>query len=281
MVDVKKYDPDFLEKLRGYRLMDDEFMRACFKDNPEAVQLVLRIILNDNKLRVITLKTQEDMKNLFGKSTWFDIHAIDQYNRHLDIEIQNASKGAGPHRARYYSSMLDANISNPAEEYNNLPDTFVIMIAEKDVLHGQRPLYHIDRMVEETGKPFSDGSHIIYVNGEYRGEDPLGVLMKDFHEMEPDKIHYQELRDRAHYFKKTEEGVSQMSDEFMKYVNEHKDEWIAEGKAKGKAEGKAEERNDMLNIAQALREGKSDSEIIELYNVTMEQIDSTRKIMGM
>ena len=180
MFDKKKYDPEFLEKLRRYRLMDDEFMRACFRDNPEAVQLVLRIILNDEKLRVITLKTQEDMKNLFGKSTWFDIHAIDQYNRHLDIEIQNASSGAGPHRARYYSSMLDANISNPAEEYNNLPDTFVIMIVEKDVLHGKLPLYHIDRMVEETGKPFSDGSHIIYVNGEYRGEDPLGVLMKDF-----------------------------------------------------------------------------------------------------
>ena len=117
------------------------------------------------------------------------------------------------------------------------------------------------------------------MNAELKGVQALGCTSVNSQcaMLEPDKIHYQELRDRAHYFKKTKEGVSQMSDEFMKYVNEHKDEWIAEGEAKGKVE----ERNDMLNIAQALREGKSDSEIIELYKVTMEQIDSTRKIMGM
>ena len=64
---------------------------------------------------------------------------------------------------------------------------------------------------------------------------------------QPAKIHYPELRDRAHYFKKTEEGVSQMSDEFMKYVNERRDGWLTQ------------DRKELFNISQALREGKSDS----------------------
>lgn len=39
------------------------------------------------------------------------------------------------------------------------------------------PLYHIDRYVRETGKLFEDGSHIIYVNGNYKGDDEIGHLM--------------------------------------------------------------------------------------------------------
>ena len=81
----------FEERIANYCLMDDEFFRACMRNNPEAVQLIIRIILNDHKLVVKSMKTQEDMKNLFGKSSWFDVHAIDKLGRHLDVEIQNAS----------------------------------------------------------------------------------------------------------------------------------------------------------------------------------------------
>lgn len=43
------------------------------------------------------------------------------------------------------------------------------------------PLYHVDRVVQEIGKGFGDGSHIIYVNGTYKNDDePIGKLMHDF-----------------------------------------------------------------------------------------------------
>lgn len=32
-------------------------------------------------------------------------------------------------------------------------------------------IYHIDRIIRETGKDFGDGTHIIYVNGSYKGEE--------------------------------------------------------------------------------------------------------------
>ena len=48
-------------------------------------------------------------------------------------------------------------------------------------------MYHIDRYVRETGKLFEDGSHIIYVNGNYKGDDEIGHLMQDFHQTDPDK----------------------------------------------------------------------------------------------
>ena len=60
-----------------------------------------------------------------------------------------------------------------------------------------KPIYHIDRIVRETGKAFPDEAHIIYVNGAYRDESPLGLLM-----------HYKILADKTRYFKENEKGVA-------------------------------------------------------------------------
>ena len=72
-------------------------------------------------------------------------------------------------------------------------------------------MYHIDRVVEETGMPFGDASHIMYVNGAYRGDDPLGRLMHDFSCTDADDMNYGKLSDRVRYFKETEEGVKTTS----------------------------------------------------------------------
>lgn len=57
---------------------------------------------------------------------------------------------------------------------------------------------------------FTDGSHIIYVNGEIRNETALGELMQDFFCKDPQKMHYKVLSDRAGYFKDDKEGVDTM-----------------------------------------------------------------------
>ena len=55
-------------------------------------------------------------------------------------------------------------------------DSYVIFIYKRDKFQEGLPLYHIDRYVRETGKLFEDGSHIIYVNGNYKGDDEIGYL---------------------------------------------------------------------------------------------------------
>ncbi|MCM1180986.1 MAG: hypothetical protein NC347_12055, partial [Clostridium sp.] len=57
---------------------------------------------------------------------------------------------------------------------------------------------------------FGDGSHILYVNGKYRGDDEIGKLMHDFSCTEPDDMNFEELAGRARYFKKDEKGVKAM-----------------------------------------------------------------------
>ena len=126
------------------------------------------------------------------------------------MEIQRRDEGADAHRARYNSSLLDANLTSPGDRYDALGETYVIFITERDVLHEGLPIYHIDRYVRETGKPFEDGSHILYVNAQCRSDTPLGKLMHDFHCTDARDMNYRVLAERVHYFKDNVKGAMNM-----------------------------------------------------------------------
>ena len=42
-----------------------------------------------------------------------------------------------------------------------LPEIYIIFITEKDVLKSDLPIYHIDRVIEETKELFNGETHII------------------------------------------------------------------------------------------------------------------------
>ena len=126
---------------------------------------------------------------------------MDETGRTYNVEIQRRDEGADAHRARYNSSLLDANLTSPGDRYDALGKTYVIFITERDVLKEGQPIYHIDRYVRETGKPFEDGSHILYVNAQCRSDTPLGKLMHDFHCTDARDMNYRVLAERVHYFK--------------------------------------------------------------------------------
>lgn len=103
------------------------------------------------------------------------------------------------------------------------------------------PLYHIERYVLESDMLFGDDAHIIYVNGTYRGDDPLGRLMADFNCTEPSKMYYNVLKSRTGYFKETREGVAIMCKAIEDMRNQEREEGRTEGRAEGRAEGRTVE----------------------------------------
>ena len=210
MEQAKQFHKEDLERLQRFCLMDDDFMSKCFEDNLECTELVVHIVLNRDDLKIQQVHTQHQIKNLQGRSIVLDIYAVDQNGKRYNIEIQRADRGAGAKRARYNSSLMDANITSPGDHYENLAETYVIFITEKDVLGKKEALYHIDRVIQETGELFGDEAHILYVNGEYQENTPLGNLMRDFHCTDPKKMQYRPLAERARYFKENEKGVATM-----------------------------------------------------------------------
>ena len=200
-----------LQRIRGFRLFDDDFMNVCFDGYIEGTELLLKIILNKPDIRVKRVTTQKIMKNLLGRDIWLDIEAVDSQGKIYNIEIQRADKGAGYKRARYHSSILDAHALRPKDNFNDLPESYVIFITENDVIGNGEPLYLIERRIVNIDKPFDDGSHIIYVNGaEKDTATELGKLMHDFSCTSADDMYYRELADKVRYFKEDEKGLNTM-----------------------------------------------------------------------
>ena len=108
----------------------------------------------------------------------------------------------------------------PGEEYEKLPETFIIFITENDIMKAGLPLYHVNRFVEETGNLFGDDAHIIYVNAQIKDETALGKLMHDFSCTDPCDMNYRVLADRVRYFKEEKEGVSAMCQVLEEMRNE-------------------------------------------------------------
>lgn len=205
----QKHEED-LQRLKGFRLLDDDFMTKCFEGNNECIELILRIVIDKQDLKVIDVRTQIFVENLLKRSVRLDVLATDDFGRKYNIEIQRSDKGAGRKRARYNSSMLDANILEKSEDFEKLLETYVIFITENDVMGKGKPLYHIERYISETNEMFGDGSHILYVNGAYRDETPIGKLMHDFSCTNPSDMNYETLANRVKFFKEHKEGIAIM-----------------------------------------------------------------------
>ena len=200
-----------LQRLRGLRPIDDDFMRCLFKDNIPLAGLVLRIITDKPDLIITDLQTQKDMKRLAGaRSICLDAYGTDAVGKKYDLEIQRADKGADPHRARYHSSIMDVENLDAGQDFIELPDTYTIFITEKDFYGMGKPVYRIERINFDTDRPFGDGEHILYVNGEYRGASDIGKLMHDFNCTDADEMNFELMAERTRYLKEDPKGVSEM-----------------------------------------------------------------------
>lgn len=175
-------------------LFDDDLMSRVFDKNIEATELVLRIILG-RKIKVISVDGQDELKSheIGGRNITLDVHALDGNGEEIDIEIQGNPEGANVRRARYHSSVIDSRMLQEGQNFKELRDSCVIFIYRHDKFRKGLPLYHIDRYISETKEVFDDGSHIIYVNGNYRGQDEIVQLMKDFHQTDPNLMENMKL----------------------------------------------------------------------------------------
>ena len=63
----KEHDPEDLRRLRALRLIDDDFMTICFDGYIEGAELLLKIILDRDDLKVSEVKAQKVLKNIQGR----------------------------------------------------------------------------------------------------------------------------------------------------------------------------------------------------------------------
>ena len=261
-----------LQKIKELRLMDDDFFSEALDGKTEAVEYILNTVLERDDIKVKSTKAQVEYKSATKRSIKLDIQAEDVHGRLMDIEIQRSDRGSGVRRARFHSSMIDRALLSKGDDFEDLVDTYVIFITEKDKFGMGIPLYHIERKISEMDNAlFGDGAHILYVNGEYRNlEHPVGSLMHDFNCKDAKDMVNPLLAEEVRYLKETEGGLSQMSRILEEMRNEAAEKAKAEGRAEGKAEGNHEKA--VSTSLKMLAKGYEAEEIAEITGLSLEEV---------
>ena len=257
-----------LQRIKELRLMDDDFFSEALDGKTEAVEYILNTVLERDDIKVKSTKAQAEYKSATKRSIKLDIQAEDVNGRLMDIEIQRSDRGSGVRRARFHSSMIDRALLSKGDDFEDLVDTYVIFITEKDKFGMGIPLYHIERKISEMNNAFfGDGAHILYVNGEYRNlEHPVGSLMHDFNCKDAKDMVNPLLAEEVRYLKETEGGRSQMS----RLLEEMRNEVAEKAKAEGKAEGNHEKA---VNTALKMIAKKYEAEeIAEITGLSLEEV---------
>ena len=202
-------------------LFDDDLMSKVFDGNTEATELLLSIILERDDIKVLRVKGQVDMRSPYvgGRSIRLDIHAVLGDGTEFDVEVQRNEEGSNIRRARFNGSMMDTRMLRKKQEFKELRDAYVIFICQHDKFGKGDPVYHVDKVVRETGKPYDDGAYTIYVNGVYQGENSFGRLAHDFNCKEADDFYYKPFANGVRHFKETKEGREIMCESFERLAD--------------------------------------------------------------
>ena len=230
----------YREVIRELTMMSDALMRNVLKE-PACTEYMLQVIL-EKEIKITDVVIQEDHKNLRGRSAILDCVAKDEDGRRYNLEVQQERSGAAPRRARYHSGILDANTLNHGEDYDQLPETFIIFITREDVMKAGLPVYHIERTIEETKEAFGDQAHILYVNARIQEDTRLGRLMHDLQCKEADQMYSKILAEQVRKLKETPEGVSEMCEIMDRIYQEGREEAQIEIAWELRAEGFPTER---------------------------------------
>ncbi len=205
-------------------MMSDVLFEAVMRDNIPAVQCILRIILNDDWLNVESVDVQEHIKNVYGRSVCLDVLAYLKGKDLVNIEVQQDPRGAHPKRLRYNASLIDAAKTIEAgQDFPELTNTYIIFFDVKNSRHMKSAMHHYVPTELETCEVLYDmGIHYIYVNGEYKGKDAMGMLISDMHQTSSAYMHIPELREAVKQIKEKEKGRDRMCEIMDALLKEEK-----------------------------------------------------------
>ena len=108
-----------------------------------------------------------------------------------------------------------------------------VFISKFDVFKRGKAVYHVERIIKETGDKVYNGTQEIYINAEINDNSDIARLMKVFVEDAYYDDKFPAISERKRIFKTTEEGVNEMCE----VIERNRAEARAEGRAEGRVEG--------------------------------------------
>lgn len=153
--------------------LNSSFLFAAALNDPETCQIVLELILG-KPIPKVNVKTEHNiLLSTEAKCVRLDVNARSEYDVNYNIEAQNKDESNIVRRSRFYQAELDIAELNPGDNYNNLPDSFVIFICTFDPFGKGLYRYTFTERCEENGEPLGDGTCKIFLNTKGTNSDDV------------------------------------------------------------------------------------------------------------
>ena len=139
------------QKWERATLANNFIFYKVMRHHPDACQHLLEMLLNI-KIEKMTIANEEVIDvDHDAKGIRLDVY-VKEDERVYDIEIQVADTNELPERARFYSSAMDLDILAAGQDYEELPDSHVILICMKQIFENNLPVYTFENLCIEDKK---------------------------------------------------------------------------------------------------------------------------------
>ena len=207
------------KRVQNFRPIDDVFFEVL-AENKDVCQEILQTIMEDNQLIVDDVVTQKSERNIYGRSVRLDALCTLKDGTKCNIEVQRSNNDNHLKRARFNASSITVKDSDCGDKFEDVLELYIIYISEFDFLNGGKTIYHIEKVLRETGEFIDDGLHEIFVNTAVDDGSDIADLMSCFTKKEVNNDKFPKLSAEVTRLKTTEGGVSAMCEVMEKYINE-------------------------------------------------------------
>lgn len=243
----------------------DNFLFGAVMSVEENCKGFLEMVLGFSIAQVVVSKEKSIVYHPEYKGVRLDIYAEDENHTHYNVEMQVKKKTALGKRSRYYHSQMVMEALASGEDYETLPDTFVIFVCDFDPFGEHLYCYTFGNECRENKNvKLDDGSYTIFLStrGENEEEVPaelvrfLKFVTADLEESEEDFQDelVKQFQETIHNIKADREmGERYMI--FEEMLREEKQEGRQEGLLEGRIEGRIEAtREGIFELLEDLRE---------------------------
>lgn len=146
--------------------ISDDFMFGIIMRNPRYCKPFLERVLSINIDHIEYPKIQETIDiDVEAKSIRLDVYVDDGNNTVYNIEMQNSNNRNLPMRMRYYQDVIDLNLLDKGQNYDELKTNLVIFVCTFDPFGLGRHFYSFENIcIEDHDLSLNDGTKKIMLN---------------------------------------------------------------------------------------------------------------------
>ena len=144
----------------------DDFMFAKVMRNKDICKEIIEKVL---KIKIDKIEYLEEQKTIDikydAKSIRLDVYIKDEKNTVYNVEVQTTNQYNLAKRSRYYQGLIDLDLIEKGEIYNNLNRSYVIFICTFDPFKRDRHIYTFRNICEEDKELYlEDETTKIFLN---------------------------------------------------------------------------------------------------------------------